>query len=333
MTQQTDLQARTGAWNQYWANGPLHSCPGTYAGNYSGSVAEFWRPIFTALDHDSRLLDLASGNGSLMALAVNAHQADAARMPEITGVDVATPYPGWIFQQEEPVQARLALHGGVRIESLPFPDAHFDCIVSQYGFEYAERGPALDEVLRVAKPSCSIGLVCHHAGGRLVEVAREEVANLDWLLDESDFVKVTRDMLPFIARSATKAGVESLQRDAAANAAREAFNAMVVAIKARADAAAIPDALHVVLDNLPGLMQHTTVGGDAVGRQAMDDWVGMMRNAMLRSRELLEFSLDQPAVDEITQRLEADGFAVDIGEVTEQGHLMGWTILARRPSA
>lgn len=333
MTQDTELQARTAAWNQYWASGPLHSCPGTYVGNYAGSVAEFWRPLFAELGYEDRLLDLASGNGSLMALAVNAHEADAARVPEVIGVDVAAPHPGWIFQQDEALQSRLALQGNVRIEALPFPDAHFDCIVSQYGFEYAEREPAVNEVLRVAKPAATIGLVCHHADSRLVEVATEEVANLGWLLDETGFVEQTRDMLPFIARSATPSGVESLKQDAAANRARAAFNATMAEIKQRADAAKVPDSLHIVVDNLPGLMRHTTVGGDAVGRQALQDWVAVMRNAILRSRELMDFALDRAAVDHITQRLEAGGFSVTVGELSEEDHLMGWTILARRTSA
>lgn len=333
MMDETDLQARKAAWNQYWASGPLHSCPGTYVQNYSGSVAEFWRPLLAELGPESRLLDLATGNGSLMALAVDAHQSDPGRVPQIFGVDMASPHPGWIFQQEEALQARLSLQGGIRIEELPFPDAHFDCVVSQYGFEYADRNAALSEVLRVAAPSATVALICHHAGGRLTEVASEEVANLGWLLDESDFVASTRAMLPFIARSATPAGVQSLQKDADANRAREAFNATVVSIKTRAESATVPDSLDIVLDNLPGLMRYTTLSGAPSGRQALEDWIAQMRNAVLRSQELREFALDQAAVDAISARLEAERFDVTIGEVVEQGHLMGWTILARRTSA
>lgn len=333
MTHETDLKARTAAWNQYWASGPLHSCPGTYVGNYSGSVADFWQPLFANLGNEDRLLDLASGNGSLMALAVQAHDRNAAKVPEVIGVDVAAPHPGWIFQQEEALQSRISLQGGVRIEELPFPDAHFDCIVSQYGFEYADRSPAVSEVLRVAKPAATIALVCHHADSRLVEVASEEVANLGWLLDETGFVEQTRNMLPFIARSVTQAGIESLKHDAAANRAREAFNATVTEIKQRAETAKVPDALHIVVDNLPGLMRHTTVGGDAVGRQALEDWVAMMRSAMLRSKELIDFALDRQAVDEIKRRLESEGFSVTISELMEENYLMGWTILALRSSA
>ena len=38
-----DESARRAAWSAYWATGGLHSCVGSFGGNYGGAIGGFWR--------------------------------------------------------------------------------------------------------------------------------------------------------------------------------------------------------------------------------------------------------------------------------------------------
>jgi SAM-dependent methyltransferase len=330
ITASLDNGARVEAWNTYWAAGPLHSCAGSFDGNYGGAIGEFWKPLFESLEPGQKVLDLATGNGPLPALLAGLKQLDADRMPRIVGIDLAEPAPRWLEPLDPDVRDRVNLQGGVRMEALPFEDDEFDMIVSQYGFEYADRAGALAEVLRVARPEATIALVCHHAGSRLVEVASSEVTHLEWLLDESPVLADAERLLPFIAKSGTPEGVAALRQDADANAARDRFNQSFKDLAERAKGATIPDALHEVQDGLPQLIQLATKNGGAAAVEALERWRQLMRNAALRSRELCEFALDGDAVAGLAEGLRAGGFEVTTGELADGHYLMGWSVLARR---
>ena len=56
---------RAQAWSDYWAGGALHSCAGSYAGNYGGAIAAFWREIFADLPADATVTTPAVARGSL----------------------------------------------------------------------------------------------------------------------------------------------------------------------------------------------------------------------------------------------------------------------------
>src|SRR5688572_29452405 len=124
-----DQDARRDAWSSYWAAGGLHSCVGSFAGNYAGAIGDFWRDRAAALPDGARILDLATGNGAL-PLLFRDRRGDAI---EIDAVDLARIAPRWHRPDESP---RVRFHSGIAMERLPFADAGFDLVASQFGFEY-----------------------------------------------------------------------------------------------------------------------------------------------------------------------------------------------------
>src|SRR5690606_29905342 len=113
---------RQQAWTRYWQSGALHSCVGSYDGNYGGAIAALWRTQFNGLDDNKRLLDLGTGNGPLPALALAT--LGVATLPHIDAVDLAEPRPPWLTSAPAEAKARTVFHTGVRMESLPFPGEH-----------------------------------------------------------------------------------------------------------------------------------------------------------------------------------------------------------------
>ena len=159
-----DADARRIAWSQYWSAGGLHSCPGSFAGNYAGAIADFWQTALADLTPGTRVLDLATGNGALPQLLLQRYGDEV----QVDAVDAAQLAPTWFDPSRHP---GVRFHSGVMIEALSFEDASFDCVVSQYGIEYAMRPDACQQALRVLRPQGRLALVMHHTGSVLARGA------------------------------------------------------------------------------------------------------------------------------------------------------------------
>lgn len=92
-----------------------------------------------------RVLDVACGTGVLAAAAAGRVGADGA----VVGLDPNDE----MLAVARRKSARVEWKNG-RAESLPFPDASFDRVVSQFGFMFFEdRRTALREMMRVLRPN------------------------------------------------------------------------------------------------------------------------------------------------------------------------------------
>jgi len=74
--------------------------------------------------------------------------------------------------------------GGVAMEDLPFDDATFAAVVSQFGFEYGDMARIAAEIARVLAPGGVVGLMVHRGDGPILEHNRARRAAIDWVLGE-----------------------------------------------------------------------------------------------------------------------------------------------------
>ncbi len=303
------ISERQQAWTRYWQSGALHSCVGSYDGNYGGAIAAFWHARFVEVTASMRVLDLCTGNGPLPALLLA--QFDGRPAPRVDAVDFAEPRPAWENA------ARIAFHAHTSIEALPFEDGAFDRVYSQFGFEYADTERALSEARRVLAPGGELAFVCHHAGSWLAEVAAEDVSHLDWLAAHDAPAVVAT-----VAAAAAHGGVRAAMAD-------PAFDTLMRALAARARAARIPDALHDAGNTIGGMVELAASRGEVAARDAVDQWRTATEDMRLRSSELIEHALDNDAIDTLAAALRDEGRACDVGELREGDYLVGWTLVSR----
>ena len=313
-----DPSARRAAWSAYWATGGLHSCVGSFDGNYSGAIGDFWRGVFKDLPEGPlRALDLATGNGALPRLLWE-HRGDRPGL-EVDAVDLAQLAPTWLDPGQH---AGLRFHAGVAMEQLPFADASFDLVASQYGFEYANRDAALAEALRVLKPGGRLALVMHHAGSVLVRVGRSELQNQSLLMAPDGLLAATAAVLPWIARA--RAGQDPSGEPEALRA-RTAYNAAVQALASCIAGSEAPDLLLETRDWVNRLLAGT--GPDpAPALAALASYREGLVAAGLRTGELIEHALDETQLAALVSSVQAarPSGRVRVEPVAQAEGLLGW---------
>lgn len=322
----SDQQQRRDSWSRYWAGGALHSCATSFDGNYDDAIGEFWRAVCEPLSGSERVLDVATGNGALPRMLVDLLGADG-RLPEVDAIDIADIAPPWLGQLAPTLAQRLRFHARVAVEALPFADATFDLVISQYGLEYSDLQHSVDELLRVMKPGANVALVLHHVDSLPVRLGRAEVLEIDWLLQTGGLLQRAKRLIPYMARLATPAGAASVQRDPDAAKARSQYNEAMRELQQRAGTTDASDILFETQAAVGELMQSVAAVGAAAAQAQLEGIREGLQLARLRQAELAAHALDADAVARLGRRFaERDGLACVVGELHVRDQLFGWSL-------
>jgi SAM-dependent methyltransferase len=148
--------AEVEAWTAFWQEQQADSrCLERAPGVVRQLLSSHWTAFADRFLVSTEVIDLGCGSGF-----VGAELADANPFVAATGIDVAA--------VDHAGRARMNIHGGVLMESLPFDDASFDAAVSQFGFEYSRVKLTAREVARVLKPGAPLSFLVHHAQSPIV---------------------------------------------------------------------------------------------------------------------------------------------------------------------
>jgi len=318
-------EQRRESWSRYWQGGALHSCGGSFEGNYGDSIGAFWRSVFKPLTATDRVLDIATGNGALPRLLLDT-KGTAAALPEIDAIDLAAIDPPWYQACGAEIRDRLRFHAGVAAERLPFADASFDLVISQYGLEYSDLSASVGGIVRVMKPEATVALIAHHADSLPVRLGRAECVEIDWLLQSGGPVQRARRLLPYLARLGTPAGAASVQRDPDAAKARQRYNESMRELQQRA-AGAAGDFLIETQQALGQIAAATPAAGQRAAEAQLQALVEQLEQSRLRQAELAAHALSVDAVLALGQQLaQPDGLALEIAEIRVRDELFGWSL-------
>lgn len=167
-------------WRDYWKSDRPASCvPENEA--TAREIAKFWVGVFDVLPDGSRILDIATGNGILLAHATMASR-QGNKSFELTGVDLAEIDPQQFLSEFPPGFEKVRFVAGTAAEDLPFGAGEFDVVVSQYGLEYARLDKALAEVERVLAPDGRLVWLAHCEDSAVVRQNRDQCAQVKYLL-------------------------------------------------------------------------------------------------------------------------------------------------------
>ena len=175
MSNQESENARSPeAWEDYWQGAKSADAFAQGGAAHPGFDA-FWTDAlteFAAARPQPRVLDIGTGSGAILDVL---SKVDGIAMHEVTALDIA---PSAI----DGIATRHAEVNGVvsNAADMPFEDARFDLVVSQFGVEYA-RDAGIAEAARVLAPGGQLIAVLHFQMGALhqpSQIARRALEKL-----------------------------------------------------------------------------------------------------------------------------------------------------------
>lgn len=292
-------------------------------------MGAFWHDVFARLKPGEHVLDIATGNGALPHLLLQCRpRADVT----CDAVDVASIDPAWIRDLPPSQRQSLRFHPGVAAEHLPFGNGVFDLIVSQYGLEYSDLQRSVPELRRVLAPAGRIAMILHHSHSRPVQLARDEIAHIDWLLSHEGLLDVTERLLAPMALAATEAGRRTLAGNARATAHRSRFNQLQDALSQRLTVAVCPDVLHEARIALAHILSTSTHRGEQIATEELARLRNYLSDQRLRLVQLCEVALDEPHVQAVAAQLRGPA-SVNIVPICEGPWVMGWTLRIAMPES
>jgi SAM-dependent methyltransferase len=312
-------------WSRFWASGAGHSCVGSFGADYGGAIRDWWLARFSALAADRVLLDVGTGGGPLPRMLVDLHRAAHSSMPRVVAADIAEVRFPWLADVHPRLAGCVTLLSGVAAERLPLADTSVDLACSQFGIEYARHRPAADEILRVLRPGGEAAFVLHLSDSVLVSVAREECANLEWLL--GGWAGAMHSMIAPMARAATEDGRRALKGDPAAERARQGFNEAMRALLDRAARSRVPDVLLDARSAVSEVLSLAGRSGEAAGEAAWARWTLACRDALGRQSGLLAVAMDDARLTVFLQPFVEAGRVPDVTKLRHaDGLAFGWGV-------
>ncbi len=309
------------SWTEYWRTGRGASC-------FEGSEVEvrlhrLWEDLVDELADGARVLDLATGNGTVAASCAAHGRARGLRLA-IEGVDAAAIDPAKYVPDPGGLLQALSFRGNVRLEALPFEDAAFDAIVSQFGFEYADEEAAAAEAVRCLAPGGRLCFVLHALDGAVARDTALRLERLRGVLDENGALT----LVLALARAA-------VTRDRAALAAGAArLPAAAQHVRRLAENPPADDAALFYAGEFLRLWarRHRYRPADLL-RSAEDGWANA-RGVALRQRDMLKAARSATDMARLHERFARLGLTVaDPGELTDaRGARIGWLLRATRPA-
>ena len=163
-------------WSEYWEQeGAQGEVFVSLKGKRHPVLAEHWRDFFAGVAAESRVVDIASGAGSIFASLPEGHTLD------LHALDISS-------SALEQLSNRLP--GVTTVESsadsLPFDDRSFDIVVSQFGIEYAGVA-AFAEAGRVVATGGRLVVLVHIRDGYIDSNNKAQLAEAI-LTKESGFI-------------------------------------------------------------------------------------------------------------------------------------------------
>lgn len=298
------------AWTQYWKNGHTESLPQDRAAGVLAALDSAWGRFFSRLPDRATLLDIATGGGDVIRRAIA-----LGRDFHVTGIDLADLAAVSASLQVPGIQ----LIGNTDVSKLPFPDAIFDGVTSQFGIEYGDVTAATREAMRVLAPAGRGHFVLHHATSSITQGVADSLAAFRSVFMDSSAFGLGRGVFELYQRSAPAAAIAEAEAE---------FRKSVGTLHSRLrnERAFGPARETVILLANLAREPRSQVAADALRK--LDGAEEQVRASTLRKTAQMSAALDRSGIDNIARLLTAAGAIVAPPQQLRypMGKIMAWSL-------
>jgi SAM-dependent methyltransferase len=312
------------SWNTYW-EGAAGAGAYTDGGVNHPAVSRFWNELFAtgAGGERTTMLDVATGNGAVIELAVSQHGIPATR---ISCVDIS---PAAIADVESRFPGINALIADAA--KLPFDGRQFSLVTSQFGVEYAGRD-ALFALHGQVAANGKLALILHAQGSSIHD---ESAANLAAVtrLQEARFIPLATDF--FEKGFAAVRGADRAPYDEAGATLAGAVQAVEDILREFGPRVA-GDTVARLYDDVSKIHGTLPRYDPAETRQWLDAMDREIRSYAERMRTMIDAAIDESTFDDLLAHLRSQRFAIQRAEPLKaagQRKPVAWVLVATRETA
>lgn len=305
MQSSSDMQS---AWTRYWRTGHTDSMPKARAAGALSALDTAWKNFFTGLPDGARVLDLATGGGDVIQAALSCN-----RNFKITGVDIA--------DLPAATDPNVSLVGNTDLSQLPFPDACFEGVASQFGIEYADIPAAAGEAVRVLAPGGRGHFVVHHKGGALREDLTNNLAAHRFVFKDDLVFQAGRHLCRLRQQQAESGDIAQ---------AKKGFHAAVSSLEARLQ----PDPHFAPVEKIVRALAAMAMAPSFPLRQ-LEGLEEQLHYSALRKTAQIDAALDRGAMDRFATCLSDAGVVIDAQPQELKfptGKILAWSLSFHRSS-
>lgn len=313
-----EAEENTAHWDQFWQQGEAACCDDRASPGHAAAVDSIWTSLFESAPAGTTVLDLCTGNGSVLAIA--------ARGGNVSGLGIDSARTSPKLGQD---------FGFLRASAtaLPVADESYDVVTSQFGIEYTPIEASMAEVARVLRPSGQSVFVVHAAAGVTATAARRQLDDLDELRDEQQPFLAAREALEKVVMLERAGAPPTPAARADAEAAYGHFYAGLEWLAAEWQARAAGE----VFRNTGELLQHTFQHRQAFPLPVLLDKVDETEASVGFHRDrlgaLVAAARDQARMAELVELATRVGLVdAEFEPIDVDGQMLAWRFTARCPA-
>lgn len=304
------------AWTNYWNAGNSETC---FSGNKAFSVEDHWHRYFQTLEKNTRLLDLATGNGAVALIAAK-YSVKTALNLDIHAVDQANITPP--HHSDDPSFTQIAFLANTQIENTPYEDGYFSAITSQFGFEYSDLPETIKEISRITKPGATVHFLIHAHDGEVHKDSLDRIARVKRVLREKKLPNLALDLGRLNASRAPEPKIEKAVKKFLAKAS--------MTLDSLSDAPPDDAAFYCIsyLNNL--IINRNRYDPEDLSR-CIRDANHDLRAYMIRLNAMVRSSQSEKSIAMISSTFQSVGFAeMSYEPLKAGGEVIGWDFFGQK---
>lgn len=324
-------------WSNHWLLSRTVSSfsEGEIGRTYASDVDNFWIQNLAFLGKEAVVVDVGSGNGAA-ALAISEWAKKNAKKWQVHGVDLAKITPVKALADKPEISKQLeaiTFHSETDMLKLPFADNSVDCIVSQFGFEYADSEAALAEALRVLKPGGKIVAIAQHKKSQLIKEAGQGAEIFQHILNTTPLFLQADLMLRLAAMQMEKMTFEEWQKNQACLASRRTTEWIMQTLKEKFNKPEEHVWLNEIFGRVLELINYATTTEKAT--QAAEYLMisfNMLQDHRLRLIDHSEAALTAANAKKWVKAAEKAKASAEVAEFNAGDQLFAWQFIATKPN-
>lgn len=302
--------SKSESWDNYWQGRQAQTSGSALVGvEDNPEIMTFWRSVLAPIPREYKIMDLACGAGTVLKILDNLSFSD------LSGVDVSVAAIEVLGRQLPEVDCTVSA-----LENLPHKDESFQLLVSQFGFEYANREGAVSEVSRILKPSGDIIFLSHKKGSAIHHEVLSKLHQMT-LFEKIEIFDISKELFTAALTGRASRPTQDIGAD--------------FLVKRKA--------LEKIAMDYGGLAQHYLMGVRQMyerrDRYDLSDILGWidgneneMRKFIGRMQSMDEAALEESEIDNLSEAFKAVSIRLEKPDTLrdKKGRDLGWVIKAKK---